>query len=128
MNKTTIIMNNQRNKFDLSVLSKAQKLQFLKEVSEKGANFRPYIERIEETFTIQESGDYKSNETGRILSLEQIRAFEDDYMFVLELVDKTVPVDRADPSQGLVPCQIQLAPYSLGNYLLYSQKTKSNGN
>ena len=121
-------MNNQRNKFDLSVLSKVQKLQFLKEVSEKGANFRPYIERIEETFIIQESGNYKSNETGKVLSLEQIRAFEEDYMFVLEIVDKTVPVDRADPSQGLIPYQIQLAPYSLENYLLYSQKTKSNGN
>ena len=112
----------------LQSLSKQQKIDFLKNVSKNKANFRPYVERIEETFTIQESGNYKSNETGRILSLEQIRAFEDDYMFVLELVDKTVPVDRADPSQGLVPCQIQLAPYSIENYLLYSQKTKSNGN
>ena len=121
-------MNKQNNKFDLSGLSKAQKIDFLKQVSEKGANFRPYVERIEETFIIQESGNYKSNETGRILGLEQIRAFEDDYMFVLEIVDKTILVNRNDPSQGLVPYQIQLAPYSLENYLLYSQKTKSNGN
>ena len=121
-------MNKQNNKFDLSGLSKAQKIDFLKQVSEKGANFRPYVERIEETFIIQESGNYKSNETGKVLSLEQIRAFEDDYMFVLEIVDKTILVNRNDPSQGLVPCEIQLAPYSIENYLLYSQRTKSNGN
>ena len=112
----------------LQSLSKDQKINFLKQASEKGKNFRKFVERIEETYIIQKSGLYKSNETGRILGLEQIRAFEDDYMFVLELVDKTVPVDRADPSQDLVPCEIQLAPYSLQNYLLYSQRTKSNGN
>ena len=112
----------------LQSLSKDQKINFLKQVSEKGKNFRPFVERIQETYFIQESGLYKSDQTGNILSLEQIRALEEDYMFVLELVDKTVPVDRADPSQGLVPCQIQLAPYTLQNYLLYSQRTKNYEN
>lgn len=111
-------------KLNLSGLTKAQKIDFLKKVAKNG-NFRPFIERIQETFIIQDSGLYKSNETGKILSLEQIRAFEDDYMFAVELVDKTVPVDKTDPSKGLVPCEIQLAPYSLQTYLLYSQRNNS---
>ena len=101
-----------KKELDLKSISKAQKVRFLKSVAEKGSNFKPFIERIKETFIIQETGLYKSKETGNILSLEQIRAIENDYFIVI--------IDLLS-SKDHIPNEIQLIPYSLENYLLYPE-------
>jgi len=115
-------MNKELN---LSGLTKAQKIAFLKNVAEN-SNFKPFVRHIEEKYILQESTElYVSSETGKTMTLQQLRNFEDEYHFVVELVDKTVPVDPADPSQGLQPCEIWLGPYTIETYLLNSQRNNS---
>ena len=104
-------MNKQNKKLNLSRLSKAQKQEFLRKVA-GNSNYRPYVERILETFIIQGSGDYRSNETGKILSLKQIRDLKHDYMFIIEIVSR----------RDLIPDKIELTPYTVETYLFYSQR------